>query len=106
MTSNRSQQNVIRSGASAKPSGTLAESTDPCSNRAIVSNHGLPRLERLVIPRRALLARRRTCAFLAAALLLTVYASAQTLTGTVKNSTTGKPAAGDEVVLITLGQGM
>jgi hypothetical protein len=39
-------------------------------------------------------------------LLLTVYASAQTVTGTVKNSTTGKPAAGDEVVLITLGQGM
>ena len=37
---------------------------------------------------------------------LTVSASAQTLTGTVKNSTTGKPAAGDEVVLITLGQGM
>ena len=38
--------------------------------------------------------------------LLTIGASAQTLTGTVKNSTTGKPAAGDEVVLITLGQGM
>ena len=33
-------------------------------------------------------------------------ASAQTLTGTVKNSTTGKPAAGDEVILITLGNGM
>jgi hypothetical protein len=33
-------------------------------------------------------------------------ASAQTLTGTVKNSTTGKPAAGDEVVLLKLGQGM
>ena len=33
-------------------------------------------------------------------------ASAQTLTGTVKNSTTGKPASGDEVVLLSLGQGM
>ena len=33
-------------------------------------------------------------------------ASAQTLTGTVKNSTTGKPAAGDDVVLLSLGQGM
>lgn len=31
---------------------------------------------------------------------------AQTLTGTVKNSTTGKPSAGDEVVLLSLGQGM
>ena len=44
-------------------------------------------------------------AFLAT-LLLSTLASAQTLTGTVKNSTTGKPAAGDEVVLLTLGQGM
>lgn len=33
-------------------------------------------------------------------------ASASTLTGTVNNGTTGKPAAGDEVVLIKLGQGM
>lgn len=48
----------------------------------------------------------RTCA----ALLLTIFAgtlaSAQTLTGTVKNSTTGKPSAGDDVVLLSLGQGM
>ena len=41
-----------------------------------------------------------------ALLLLSTFASAQTLTGIVKNSTTGKPGAGDEVVLITLGQGM
>ena len=33
-------------------------------------------------------------------------ASAQTLTGTVKNGTTGKPGAGDEVILLSLGQGM
>jgi hypothetical protein len=39
-------------------------------------------------------------------LLLSSFASAQTLTGTVKNSTTGKPAAGDEVILLSLGQGM
>ena len=39
-------------------------------------------------------------------LLLTTFASAQTLTGTVKNSTTGTPGAGDEVVLLSLGQGM
>jgi len=32
--------------------------------------------------------------------------SAQTLAGQVTNGTTGKPAAGDRVVLITLGQGM
>src|SRR5579863_371420 len=39
-------------------------------------------------------------------LLLSAFASAQTLTGTVKNATTGKPAAGDDVVLLSLGQGM
>jgi hypothetical protein len=39
--------------------------------------------------------------------LLTFSAfAADTLTGTVKNSTTGKPAAGDEVVLLKLGQSM
>lgn len=39
-------------------------------------------------------------------LLASFAAAAQTLTGTVKNATTGKPAAGDEVVLLKLGQGM
>jgi hypothetical protein len=38
--------------------------------------------------------------------LSAILATAQTLTGTVKNSTTGKPSAGDEVVLLKLGQGM
>lgn len=41
-----------------------------------------------------------------ALLLLTSFAAAQTLTGTVKNSTTGKPAAGDDVILLKLGEGM
>jgi hypothetical protein len=41
-----------------------------------------------------------------AALLLSSLASAQTLTGRVRNSTAGKPAAGDEVVLMSLAQGM
>ena len=40
------------------------------------------------------------------ALGLSMVASAQTLTGTLKNGTDGKPAAGDEVVLIKLAQGM
>jgi hypothetical protein len=38
--------------------------------------------------------------------LLCTLASAQNLTGTVKNGSTGKPSAGDEVVLLKLGQGM
>jgi hypothetical protein len=73
------QTSVILSAASAKRSGALAESKD------------------LVF----------LCTVLVGlALFLTQTATAQTLTGTVKNSTTGKPAAGDDVVLITLGQGM
>jgi len=44
--------------------------------------------------------------FLALTLLLSSLASAQTLTGTVRNATTGKPAAGDVVVLLSLAQGM
>jgi len=39
-------------------------------------------------------------------MILVVSASAQTLIGTVKNGTTSKPAAGDDVVLLSLGQGM
>lgn len=42
------------------------------------------------------------CAVLAASAL----ASASTITGTVKNGTTGKPSVGDDVVLIKFGQGM
>jgi len=80
----------------------------------------------IVILRRAPFARRRTwesrrvaprllrrnkreATFLIGLLLsltLGTLASAQTLTGTVKNATTSKPAAGDEVVLLSLGQGM
>jgi len=37
---------------------------------------------------------------------LAISASAQTLTGTLKNGTTGKPASGDDVILIKLGEGM
>jgi hypothetical protein len=39
-------------------------------------------------------------------LMLASFAAGQTLTGTVKNSTTGKPSAGDDVVLFKLGEGM
>jgi hypothetical protein len=39
-------------------------------------------------------------------LLLTSFAAAQTFTGKVKNSTTGKPSVGDEVIVFQLGRGM
>src|SRR5579864_5235868 len=38
--------------------------------------------------------------------LLTVAMAAETLTGTVRNQTTGQPAVDDEVVLMRLGEGM
>jgi hypothetical protein len=41
-----------------------------------------------------------------AALLITPLALGAKLTGTVKNGTSNKPAAGDDVVLLSLGQGM
>lgn len=40
------------------------------------------------------------------ALALSLPASADTLTGVVRNGTTGKPSAGDDVVLLKLSQGM
>jgi hypothetical protein len=39
-------------------------------------------------------------------LLAAAFSPAQTLTGTVKNGTSNKPSAGDEVVLLKLGKGM
>ena len=39
-------------------------------------------------------------------LLVGCFAAAETLTGTVTNGTTGKPAAGDDVVLLKLANGM
>jgi hypothetical protein len=48
----------------------------------------------------------RVAVMVALVVLSTSLAASQTLTGTVKNSTTGKPAAGDDVVLLELGQGM
>ncbi|HET7209343.1 MAG TPA: carboxypeptidase regulatory-like domain-containing protein [Terriglobales bacterium] len=46
------------------------------------------------------------CVLVLSTLLTAGSSSAQTLTGTIKNGTTGKPAAGDEVVLLSLMQGM
>jgi hypothetical protein len=55
---------------------------------------------------RARLSLHNPLAIVAIILLLSTLAAAQTLTGTVKNSTTGKPSAGDDVVLLALSQGM
>ena len=59
---------------------------------------------------RALCGKWRPSKILLSTLLLGTFllasAAAQTLTGTVTNGTTKKPAAGDDVVLLSLGQGM
>jgi hypothetical protein len=93
----------------AAPDCPVERSSTALSVTKTLDGTNMPRSHSFVILRRALFARRRTYAFLGAllsAMLLTATVSAQTLTGSVKNSTTGKPAAGDEVVLLTLGQGM
>jgi hypothetical protein len=86
---------VILSGVNASQSEAFAQSKDPVSAGTLLR----PRKEFAPCSR-------RTLQLFAVALLLSTLASAQTLTGTVKNATTGKPAAGDEVVLLSLGQGM
>jgi len=49
---------------------------------------------------------RKSIVFFAAFLLLSVAAFAATITGSVKNATTGNPSAGDNVDLLALQQGM
>jgi hypothetical protein len=92
---NRPQTSVILSGAGSARSAVRAQSKDPvfayvthCRRKEFSRRTRAPRVLSIIV------------------LLLSSLASAQTLTGTVKNSTTGKPGAGDEVVLLSLGQGM
>jgi hypothetical protein len=89
---------VILSEVRASRSEALTQSKDP-----LPLNSG-KRPRREFSPHFAFAFVRAACAV--AILLLTSLASAQTLTGTVKNATTGKLAVGDEVVLLKLGQGM
>lgn len=92
---------VILSEVNASRSEAFTQSKDPMPAGSI----SRPRKE--FLPRSLSSFARTACGkALATILLLASFAAAQTLTGTVKNSTTGKPAAGDEVVLLKLGQGM
>ncbi|MGC2110295.1 MAG: hypothetical protein WA655_12315 [Candidatus Korobacteraceae bacterium] len=50
--------------------------------------------------------RQRALIYPTLCLLLTSFAAAQNITGTVTNGTTGKPSSGDEVSLLSLSQGM
>jgi hypothetical protein len=89
---NRTPTSVILSVAGSAQSAVPAQSKDPVFAGAM--------------HRRVKGFSERICLIALLILLLSTLASAQTLTGTVKNSTTGKPSAGDEVVLLSLGQGM
>jgi hypothetical protein len=85
---------VILSGVEASRSEVSTQSKDPFPSNSRTS------------PRKAFSPHSAFVRAALAALLLTTLAAAQTLTGTIKNATTGKPAAGDQVVLLKLGQGM
>ncbi len=92
-------KNVILSVAGSARSAVPAQSKDPYPVREAGHVH----------KPRASSERSRKATLLIGltfALLLSAFASAQTLTGTIKNATTGKPAAGDEVILLKLAQGM
>ncbi len=120
----RPQTSVILSETLFVSRRTYAISRDqnprvPHFSRALCARSGDPRPSETLFPSRStsvilsetLFVSRRTYAtsrtlLITAILLLASLASAQTLTGTVKNSTTGKPAAGDDVILLSLGQGM
>jgi hypothetical protein len=100
---------VLRSEVTASPNQAVMQSKAPVTN--VILNEPPLAGRRLCgspsATTRSLRRNQREATFLVGlVLLLASVASAQTLTGTVKNSTTGKPAAGDEVVLLKLGQGM
>jgi hypothetical protein len=76
------------------------------SERAICANEGSGRAPAPRATRRVARNMRDTSILSILVLLVASLASAQTLTGAVKNGTTGKPSAADEVVLLKLGQGM
>lgn len=84
---------VILSGVETSRSEISTQSKDPLSINTSKS------------PRKAF-SRHSALTFAVTIFLLGSLAAAQSLTGTVKNSTTGKPATGDEVVLLKLAQGM
>ena len=88
---NRPQSPVILSAAGSARSAVPAKSKDPAFT--YVTNRLRQEFSRAPL-------------ILIILAILTSLSSAQTLTGTVKNSTTGHPAAGDEVILFSLGQGM
>ncbi|HTS38361.1 MAG TPA: hypothetical protein VMH04_21990 [Candidatus Solibacter sp.] len=97
---------VILSGASRSQSERDAQSKDPAS----AGNPTWPR-EAFSKQHQPVTTSSRRCNLqaifaLAILLLLSTLSSAQSLTGTVKNSTTNKPSAGDDVILLSLGQGM
>jgi hypothetical protein len=95
----QSSSTVILSAAVSAQSPLTPESKDPFS----VGNTIRPKKE---FSRSRRFCNGRIIIVLGLILLFSSLASAQTLTGTIKDSTTGKPAAGDEVVLLSLGQGM
>lgn len=99
-------RSVILSGVNASRSEAFTQSKDPYS--ASRTTRRLREFSRkaVFLPVRAVRKVALTIAITLAILLLTTLAAAQTLTGTLKNSTTGKPSAGDEIVLLKLSAGM
>jgi len=93
----------ILSEAESAQSAVPAQSKDP----VFANSSNRPRKEFSYQLLRPLISKHVGESVLVTLLLLSSLSfAAQTLTGTVKNSTTGKPATGDDVVLLKLGEGM
>jgi hypothetical protein len=99
------RRNVFLSEVEGSRSETSTQSKDPSSRGILMGQPKISSLRSVARNVRAKSAKPPLISF-ALVLLFTSLAASQTLTGTVKNATTGKPAAGDDVVLFKLGQGM
>ena len=103
---NHSQRPIILSGTTESLSNVILSAATASQSEAVAESKDLAFISRC--KRTDAKSRSAQCTLLALLmlLLLSTLAAAQTLTGVVKNATTGKPGAGDEVILITLGNGM
>ncbi len=89
------------------PEGQLYQSRQRASGRSRRSDDNLP-VRLLTCAPEGLLhpILSRACLTVFCLFLLTAFAAAQNITGTVTNGTTGKPSVGDQVSLLSLSQGM
>ena len=101
----RSEGSAVRSGSRSGPPAEAGSCTNHAAFPALKRWASLFRPDGTGFPPFELQRRARLLC-VAFVCCLSSFAVAQSITGTVTNGTTGKPAAGDEVSLLSLSQGM